>query len=65
MKIRVEKEEDLKKFYRKLPLYRSIFYYQTAPDFKMLLYVLVVALAIFGIGLKTFNKLEKGFAEEL
>lgn len=45
--------------------YRSIFYYQTAPDFKMLLYVLVVALAIFGIGLKTFNKLEKGFAEEL
>ena len=45
--------------------YRNIFYYQTAPDFKMLGYVFVVAVVILGIGMMLFNKLEKGFAEEL
>lgn len=45
--------------------YRDIFYYQTAPNFLMLGYVLVVSIVIFFIGIKVFNKLEKGFAEEL
>lgn len=45
--------------------YRDIFYYQTAPNFLMLGYVLVVSLVIFFLGIKIFNKLEKGFAEEL
>ena len=45
--------------------YRNIFYYQTAPDFLMLGYVLLVSIIILILGMLLFNKLEKGFAEEL
>ena len=45
--------------------YKNIFYYKTAPDFLLLGYVLLVACIILWIGIKVFNKLEKGFAEEL
>lgn len=45
--------------------YRNIFYYQTTPDFLMLGYVAILSLVILFIGIKVFNKLEKGFAEEL
>lgn len=45
--------------------YKDIFYFQTNPNFLQLGYALVVALVILFIGIKVFNKLEKGFAEEL
>lgn len=45
--------------------YRNIFYYQTTPDFLMLGYVAILSLLVLFIGIKVFNKLEKGFAEEL
>ncbi len=45
--------------------YRNIFYYQTPPDFLMLGYVAILSLLVLFIGIKVFNKLEKGFAEEL
>lgn len=45
--------------------YRDILYYQTMPDLKALLIVLLVSCLLFYIGLKIFKKLEKGFAEEL
>lgn len=45
--------------------YRDIFYYQTHPDFTMLGYVALVSIIILSLGIKIFNKLEKGFAEEL
>ena len=45
--------------------YRNIFYYQTAPNFTLLAYVFVLSAFILFIGIKIFNKLEKGFAEEL
>ena len=45
--------------------YKDIFYYQKAPNFMQIGYVAVVAFAILFIGIKVFNKLEKGFAEEL
>ncbi|MBQ8131501.1 MAG: ABC transporter permease [Bacilli bacterium] len=45
--------------------YRDIFYYQTAPNFMLLGYVFVLAAFLLFIGIKIFNKLEKGFAEEL
>ena len=45
--------------------YRDIFYYQTMPDIKMLLLVLIAGLVLLYVGLRVFRKLEKGFAEEL
>lgn len=45
--------------------YRDIFYYQTIPDIKMLLIVLIVGIVLLYVGLRVFRKLEKGFAEEL
>lgn len=45
--------------------YRDIFYYQTLPNLIMLGYVTIIALVILLIGVKVFNKLQKGFAEEL
>ena len=45
--------------------YRDIFYYQTAPNFMLLGYVFVLSAFILFLGIKIFNKLEKGFAEEL
>ena len=45
--------------------YRDIFYYQQLPNFTLLAYVFVLSAFILFIGVKIFNKLEKGFAEEL
>jgi ABC-2 type transport system permease protein len=45
--------------------YRSIFYYKSAPDLKMLGIMAGVSLVILCIGYAIFKKLEKGFAEEV
>lgn len=45
--------------------YRDIFYNQVAPDIKSLLIVAAIMMAICVIGYMIFNKLQKGFAEEL
>ena len=45
--------------------YRDIFYYQTMPNIKMLLLVLIAGIVLLYVGLRVFRKLEKGFAEEL
>lgn len=45
--------------------YRNIFYYQQSPDFMMLGLVFLMSIVILIIGIFTFKKLEKGFAEEL
>ena len=45
--------------------YRSIFYYQTTPDFKWLGIILIVSIVLCVIGYMVFKKLEKRFAEEL
>ncbi len=45
--------------------YRDIFYYQQLPNFTLLAYVFCLSAFILFIGIKIFNKLEKGFAEEL
>ena len=45
--------------------YRDIFMYHQIPNIASLLYLIVIALLFFLIGLAIFRKLEKGFAEEL
>ncbi|HPF83475.1 MAG TPA: ABC transporter permease [Bacilli bacterium] len=45
--------------------YRDIFYYKVMPDFKILGIVFIVSLGLFFIGYKVFEKLQKGFAEEV
>lgn len=45
--------------------YRDIFYNQTMPDLYGLLIVFVIAIAICIVGYIIFNKLQKGFAEQL
>lgn len=45
--------------------YRDIFYNQVAPDIKSLLIVAGIMIAICIVGYMIFNKLQKGFAEEL
>ena len=45
--------------------YRSIFHYQTTPDFKWLGIILIVSIVLCVIGYMVFKKLEKRFAEEL
>lgn len=45
--------------------YRAVFYYQTFPNFKMLLFVALFSIALLFVGLAIFKKLKKGFAEEL
>lgn len=45
--------------------YRDIFYNQVAPDIKALLIVAAIMISICVIGYMIFNKLQKGFAEEL
>ena len=45
--------------------YRSIFYYQRMPDFSALGILFAITIAICIIGYLIFNKLQKGFAEEL
>ena len=45
--------------------YRDIFYYKLAPNIGALLVLLLFSLLLTVIGYKIFNKLEKGFAEEV
>ena len=45
--------------------YRNIFYYQTMPDIKSLLVVLVGSIVLCVVGYLIFYKLQKKFAEEL
>ena len=45
--------------------YRDIFFYKQMPNLLMLLIVFLFSLVLFFIGIKVFNKFEKGFAEEL
>lgn len=45
--------------------YRDIFYNQTMPNIQGLFIVFVIAIAICIIGYVIFNKLQKGFAEQL
>ena len=45
--------------------YRDIFYYQQMPNFLSLFIVFLVSLGVLFIGIFTFKKLEKGFAEEV
>lgn len=45
--------------------YRNIFMYHQLPSLNGILYLIVISIIIFGIGLAIFRKLEKGFAEEV
>lgn len=45
--------------------YRDIFYYQTLPNFGALGIVLLCSIVLLFVGYMIFNKLEKGFAEEV
>ena len=45
--------------------YRDIFMYHQMPNMISILYLIVIAIVFFFIGLAIFRKLEKGFAEEL
>lgn len=45
--------------------YHSIFYYKEIPNLNSLLIIFVLSLAVFSIGYMVFNKLQKGFAEEV
>lgn len=45
--------------------YRNIFMYHQLPSLNGILYLIVISIIIFGIGLVIFRKLEKGFAEEV
>lgn len=45
--------------------YRDIFYYQKFPDFVSLGIVLVFSVCLFFVGYNIFEKLQKGFAEEV
>lgn len=45
--------------------YRDIFYNQTMPDIKSILVLMGILLVVIVIGYLIFNKLQKGFAEEL
>lgn len=45
--------------------YRDIFMYHKLPALNGMIYLIVITLIIFTIGLMIFKKLEKGFAEEV
>ena len=45
--------------------YRDIFYNQTSPDMLALGILFIIAIALCDVGYLIFNKLQKGFAEEL
>ena len=45
--------------------YRDIFYYQRMPDIQGLLILLLITIVFCIVGYLIFNKLQKGFAEEL
>lgn len=44
--------------------YRQILYYKTVPDMSTLISALVLGIVVLVIGLFTFKKLQKGFAEQ-
>ncbi len=48
-----------------MDMYRSIFYYQTLPNFGSLGYLAFLSLVVLVVGYFIFRKLEKGFAEEV
>lgn len=45
--------------------YRDIFYYQKMPDIASLIVLIAISVGLCVIGYMIFNKLQKGFAEEL
>jgi len=45
--------------------YRNVLFYQTIPEIKTLLFTLGISFILLYIGFKVFNKLQKGFAEEV
>ena len=45
--------------------YRSIFYYQTVPDINSILIIIAISIILCIVGYIIFNKLQKGFAEQL
>ena len=45
--------------------YRDVLFYKSAPHLKSLLVVLLASILVFFIGKVIFNKLQKGFAEEI
>lgn len=45
--------------------YRNVLFYQTIPEIKTLLFTLGISIILLYIGFKVFNKLQKGFAEEV
>ena len=45
--------------------YHCIFYYQTLPNFSNLFWMFILSIITLGIGYKIFDRLQKGFAEEL
>lgn len=45
--------------------YRDIFFYKQLPDLGNVFLVLILSIFLMFIGIKIFNKLEKGFAEEV
>lgn len=45
--------------------YRDIFYYQQTPDIMALFSIIAISIIICVIGYMIFNKLQKGFAEQL
>ena len=45
--------------------YRDIFFNKVAPNLKIITIIGVISIVILIFGYKIFNKLEKGFAEEV
>ncbi len=45
--------------------YRDIFLYHQIPGFDAMIYLIIITVIVFFIGLLIFRKLEKGFAEEV
>ncbi len=45
--------------------YRDIFLYHQVPELSGIIYLIIITIIIFAVGLLIFRKLEKGFAEEV
>lgn len=45
--------------------YRNVLFYQTIPELKSLLITFIASIILLWIGFKIFNKLQRGFAEEV
>ena len=45
--------------------YRQIFYYHANPNIASLIYIIALSFLLLIVGYMIFNKLEKGFAEEV